>query len=66
MKPLARINLSSVALRRGILVFFPRACGVADVVGQIFVRLAANTANPIDAVMYEMVQYAHKVDKRSL
>ena len=45
---------------------FPRVCGLADVVGQILVILAANTANPIDAVMYEMVQYAHKVDKRSL
>ena len=41
-------------------------CGLADVVGQILVILAANAANPIDTVMYEMVQCAHKVDKRSL
>ena len=50
----------------GIMPLFPRACGLADVAGQILVILAANTANPIDAVMYEMVQYAHKVDKGSL
>ena len=39
----------------GIMPLFPRACGVADVVGQIFVRLAANAANPIDVVMHDMV-----------
>ena len=34
---------------------FPRACGLADVTGQILVILAANTANPIDVVMHDMV-----------
>ena len=35
----------------GIMPLFPRACGLADVVGQMLIILAVNTANPVDVAM---------------